>query len=310
MLSRIADNLYWMSRYLERAENTVRLLDVTQTVSLMPVGANQDDLNALLEISGLRSGYQSSHHALALPDVLKFFTMDEANPGSIYNCLRMARDNAHAARGKITAEMWESINSTWLDMRLRRTREIGVWNANAFFDWVKERSHLFRGATYGTIMRTDAYQFIRLGTFVERADNSARILSVKFHRIEDYDRPVSVADLYQWTALLRSVGAFEAYQEMYRGEVTPAKVAEMLIFRPDFPRSLRWCLDSIASILVKIRGDAGLAAKRQSAELFARLNYGHMDDVLAVGLPEYLQGLMADIADIGDSIRKGYLEAV
>src|SRR5690606_40582511 len=111
-------------------------------------------------------------------------------------------------------------------------------------------------------------------------------------------------------SLLRSVGAFEAYQEMYRGEVTPANVAEMLVFRPDFPRSLRWCLDSIASILVKIRGESGLAAKRQSAELFARLNYGHMDDVIAMGLMNYLAQFMQDIAGIGDSIRKGYLEAI
>ncbi len=310
MLSRMADNLYWMSRYLERAENTVRLLDVTQSVSLMPAGSGSGDLGALLQISGLHEQYHAKNRQLDLPTLLLFFAIDEDNPGSIYSCLRMARDNAHAGRGKITAEMWESINSTWLDMRLRRSREFGVWNASSFFDWVKERSHLFRGATYGTSMRSDAYQFIRLGTFVERADNTARILSVKFHGVSDYDRPASATDLYQWTALLRSVGAFEACQEMYRGEITPRNVAEMLIFRPDFPRSLRWCLDSISSVLVKIRGDAGLAAKRQSAELFARLNYGHMDDVVALGLMPYLNQFVHDIAAIGDSIRKGYLEAV
>lgn len=310
MLSRIADHVYWMSRYLERAENTVRLLDVTQTVALTSGSTVADDLAALLDIYSLQEAYAARYSELELAKVLQFFTMDEENPGSIYNCLRMARDNAHAGRGKITAEMWECINSTWLELRVRRSRDFSVWNANPFFDWVKERSHLFRGATYGTIMRTDAYQFIRLGTFLERSDNTARILSVKFRGVENYEQPVSIVDLYHWTSLLRSVSAFEAYQEMYRGEVTPANVAEMLIFRPDFPRSLRWCLDSIASILVKIRGEAGLTAKRQAAELFARLNYGHMDDVLGVGLTAYLEGFMDDIALLGESIRKGYLEAV
>src|SRR5690606_26125598 len=245
-------------------ENTVRMLDVTQTVALMPGAAATRDLTAALQISGLDTLYADKHASPELGRVLFFFTMDADNPGSIFNCLRLARENAHAARGKITAEMWESINSAWLDMRLRRARDFGSGNAHAFFDWVKERSHLFRGATYGTIMRSDAYQFIRLGTFVERADNTARILTVKFSGIEDYDRSVSASETYRWASLLRSVGAFEAYQDMYRGEVTPANVAEMLVFRPDFPRSLRWCLDSIASILVKIRGESGLAAKRQS----------------------------------------------
>lgn len=309
MLSRIADHLYWMSRYLERAENTVRMLDVTQTVALMPGAAATRDLTAALQISGLDALYADQHASPELGRVLYFFTMDDGNPGSIFNCLRLARENAHAARGKITAEMWESINSTWLDMRLRRARDFGSGNAHAFFDWVKERSHLFRGATYGTIMRSDAYQFIRLGTFIERADNTARILSVKFRDVDDYQQPVSATGLYQWTALLRSVGAFEAYQELYRGEVTPAHVAEMLIFRPEFPRSLHWCLDSIAEILVKIRGQAGLSAKRQAAELFARLHYGHMDDVFAIGLMPYLNQFVTDIAAIGDSVRKSYLEA-
>lgn len=308
MLSRIADHLYWMSRYLERAENTVRMLDVTQSLSLMPAGANPDDLAAPLHTSGLYGSYCERYAELSMAQLLYFFTLDEGNSGSIYHGLRMARENAHAARGKITAEMWESINSTWLDMRLRKSRDTGVWNASAFFDWVKERSHLFRGATYGTIMRSDAYQFIRLGTFIERADNTARILSVKFREVKDYQRPVSASELYRWTALLRSVGAFEAYQELYRGEVTPASVAEMLLFRPECPRSLLWCLDSLSSILVKIRGNAGLAAKRQAAELFARLNYGQIDDVLAVGMTAYLSRFLDDVSRIGDSIRTGYLE--
>lgn len=309
MLSRMADNLYWMSRYLERAENTVRMLDVTQTVSLMPAATHTQDLSALLQITGLHDRYQEKNAELTLQRILYFFSLDDDNPGSIYNCLRMARENAHAGRGKVTAEMWESINSTWLEMRLRKSREFGVWNSNSFFDWVKERSHLFRGATYGTSMRNDAYQFIRLGTFIERADNTARILAVKFSSVDDLGEQVSASGHYQWNSLLKSVGAFEAYQEMYRGEIIPQHVAEMLIFRPDFPRSLRWCLDSIAGILVKISGNAGLAAKRQASELYARLNYGHMDDVVAEGLVHYLDRFVLDVFAIGDSIRKDYLEA-
>lgn len=310
MLSRIADHLYWMSRYIERAENTVRLLDVAQTMALTPAGSERDDLAALLDICGLQALFFTKYEQLDLAGLLQFFTLDEDNPSSIYSCLRLARDNAHAGRGKITGEMWESINGTWLELRSRRVGDFSVWNAHPFYDWVKERSHLFRGATYGTIMRTDAYQFIRLGTFLERADNTARILSVKFRGVEDYEQAASIVDLYHWTSLLRSVGAFEAYQEMYRGEVNPANVAEMLIFRPDFPRSLRWCIGNIAGILSKIRGSSGLAAKRQAAELSARLDFGEMDDVRLAGLNDYLAGFMHDIAHVGDSIRKGYLETI
>ncbi|MEC5205709.1 putative alpha-E superfamily protein [Vogesella perlucida] len=305
MLSRTASQLYWMSRYMERAENLARLLDVTHSLSLLPQSRGGSDISAALATTGALEACRARHPQLAASDVLHFMTFDAANPASIVNCLKYARENAHAVRGKITGEMWESINATWLE-----ARQMGLEGRPlaGFFDWVKERSHLFRGTTYGTIQRNDAFSFIRLGTFMERADNTARLINVKSHLVGNAAED-SAADFYLWGALLRSLGAFEAYHELYRDTLSSRRVAELLILRPDVPRSLRACMDEIAELLPRIKGDTGNRAKRLAATLHAEMCYGQIDSILDDGLHTYLTQFLSQIHGLGDAIHGAYLEA-
>lgn len=194
MLSRTAADLYWMSRYLERAENLARMLEVSYSLSLMPQAGRSDGLDELamsLLSSGTLDSYLERHKQLDAERMLHFFALDEENPASIYNCLRAARGNAHAVRGRITADMWENLNATWLEMRSIAAGGLARHGISHFCDWVKQRSHLFRGATSGTIMRNDAYCFIRLGTFVERADNTLRLLDARYEMFGEESEEVS-----------------------------------------------------------------------------------------------------------------------
>jgi len=305
MLSRTASQLYWMSRYMERAENLARLLDVTHSLSLLPQSRGGSDISAALATTGALEACRARHPQLAASDVLHFMTFDAANPASIVNCLKYARENAHAVRGKITGEMWESINATWLE-----ARQMGLEGRPlaGFFDWVKERSHLFRGTTYGTIQRNDAFSFIRLGTFMERADNTARLINVKSHLVGNAAED-SAADFYLWGALLRSLGAFEAYHELYRDTLSSRRVAELLILRPDVPRSLRACVEEIAELLPRIQGNTGHHAKRLAATLHAELSYNEIDTILASGLHTYLEQFLGKIYALGEAVHGAYLEA-
>lgn len=321
MLSRTASQLYWMSRYVERAENLVRMLDVTHSLSLLPQSRGAaTELAAPLAVTGALQQYHARHPELTAGALFDFMALDLDNPASVLSCLREARENAHAVRGQITAEMWEAINATWLEARQIHKR--GISSMSSFFDWVKERSHLFRGATVGTLQRNDAYCFIRLGTFVERADNTARLLDVKSQLIEPavaelapVDMPAeSAPDFYAWSALLRSLSAFEAYHAAYRDSLDGRRVAELLIVRPDVPRSLRACMDEIQAVLQQIEArpgseDAGREVKQLAGRQVLRLQYGTVDELLEVGLHSWLTHFLEKSANLGDAIRRAYFEA-
>ena len=321
MLSRTAAQLYWMSRYVERAENLVRILDVTHSLSLLPQSRGaMTELAAPLAVTGTLEQYTQRHPRLEAGSLFNFMALDLENPASVLSCLKQARENAHAVRGQITAEMWEAINSTWLEARESPKR--GIASVSSFFDWIKERSHLFRGATYGTLQRNDAYCFIRLGTFIERADNTARLLDVKSQLIEPavaglapVDVPQeSAPDFYAWSALLRSLSAFEAYHAVYRDALDARRVTELLILRADVPRSLRACCDEIRAILplIEARGgaaDAGRQVKLLAGRLALRLEYGAVDEILAEGVHRWLTGFLEESFELSDAIRQAYLEA-
>ena len=182
MLSRVADRIYWMSRQMERAENIARILGVTSNMVLFGTPETREqNLLAPLTITDSAARYFERKKPVTLEGLVEFLALDPGNPSSIYSCLRLARENAHAMRWQITSEMWETLNATWIEMKRVRRADVAGAGATRFFDWVKERSHLFRGVTYGTIMRGEAFNFSRLGTFLERADNTARILDVKYH---------------------------------------------------------------------------------------------------------------------------------
>jgi len=310
MLSRTADNLFWMARHIERAENTARVLDVAHRTSLLPLDIEGTEAYlwyAPLNITGCAASYEVKYGLARANTVTRYMALDPDNPASIYTCLRLARENARAVRGAITSEMWEIINATWLEVN-RLSRQMDDEKFPDYFDWVKERSHLFRGVTLGTILKDIALSFIKLGTFLERADNTARILDVKYHILLPSVNDVGgAADYYQWGSLLKSVSAFEAYRKIYRDVISPLRVAELLILRDDMPRSLHACMNEVEAELIAIDGTAGKEARRRAGELHASLHFGLVEDVFAEGLHEYISGFLENTNLLGREIRDAYL---
>ncbi len=308
MLSRTADHLFWMSRYIERAENLARLLDVTWQMSLVPqsLDAANQNWNAIIALNSLEEAYDAKYAAVNAENVLNFMVRDADIQASIYNCLRLARENAHAVRGTITTEMWETLNATWLEAREKSFEQIMNAGVGEFFEWVKMRSSLSRGTTLGTLLQDEAYHFIRLGTLLERADNTARILDVKYHVLRPQGDE-GATDFYQWGALLRSVSAFEVYRKVYRDVITPERVTELLILRDHMPRSLHFCMNGVVKTLDLIANSHSGETQRQVGLLHAQLHYGRVEDILAHGLHEWLSDFMDRIYMLGGGISKDFL---
>ena len=316
MLSRTADHLFWMSRYTERAENTARMLDVNYQTSLLPQSAAVARVGwqGLLSISELLPAYNAKYGDIVPRDVMEFMVKDEENPSSIISCLRAARENARAVRGSLTTEAWETQNQTWLEAR-RMLRD-GEFERDPaqFFDWVKFRSHLSRGVTQGTMLQDEAYHFLRLGTFLERADNTARLVDVKFHALEtDFYGAASEKDqeydFYHWSAILRSVSAFEIYRRVYRDVITPPRVAELLMLRHDMPRSLLACMNEVVANLERIGASVDAShSRRLAGRLQADLQYGDIQEILATGLHAYLTHFLERVHAVGLAVSEEFLQ--
>ena len=314
MLSRTADHLFWMSRYTERAENTARLLNVHYETSLLPQSAAVSEYGwvGILSLSELLPTYTARYGEVSAQGVMNFMVLDEENPASIMACLKAARENARAVRGTLTTEVWETLNQTWLEIvRMRRAGEFER-DAGEFFEWVKFRSHLSRGVTLGTMLQDEAFHFLRLGTFLERADNTARLLDVKFHAVEsDFFGTASERDIeydfYHWSAILRSVSAFEVYRKVYRDVIEPERVAELLILRHDMPRSLHHCMTEVVSNLRLVGADPQGDTMRHAGRLRADLRYGHIDEILATGLHAFLTQFLDRVNQLGGHISRDFL---
>ena len=314
MLSRTADHLFWMSRYTERAENTARMLDVNYQTSLLPqsAGVARVGWQGLLSISELLPAYNEKHGDIAQNDVMEFMVKDEENPSSIISCLRAARENARAVRGSLTTEAWETQNQTWLEAkRMLRDGEFER-DPSQFFDWVKFRSHLSRGVVLGTMLQDEAFYFLRLGTFLERADNTARLVDVKFHAVEsDFfgtaDERDQEYDFYHWSAILRSVSAFEIYRKVYRDVIKPERVADLLILRADMPRSLHASLVEVVNNLVMVSNDQSKETQRRAGKLLADLQYARIDEILATGLHAFLTQFLDRVNELGGRISRDFL---
>jgi uncharacterized alpha-E superfamily protein len=312
MLSRVADRIFWMSRQMERAENMARILGVTSNLLLFGSrDLQRQNLLAPLNITGTSEAFFERHKELTLAALVEFLALDGENPSSILCCLSRARENAHAVRWQITSEMWETLNATWIEVRAMPPSRVTGAGATQFFDWVKERSHLFRGVTDGTIMRGEAFNFSRLGTFLERADNTARILDVKYHvMLPSVDDVGGAIDYYQWAALLRSVSSLDTYRALYRDQIFPIKVAQLLILERRMPRSLAACSEQICDALGRIDGRGDQAAKRLAYELHARLTNADIEEIFQAGLHEYLTECLADIGQLGYRLQRAYLGVV
>jgi uncharacterized alpha-E superfamily protein len=310
MLSRTADHLYWMARYTERAENLARMLDVNYRMSLLrhDAEAMRQRWSATLSIVGQLESYGAARGEVDQDAAIDWISQARDNPGSILECLHLARDNAHAVRGTLTSETWETLNATWIEMRRFGQKRSPEADPTDFFEWVKFRSHLARGVIQGTMLRDEALKFTWLGTYLERADNTARILESKYELLtpqtSDFD---AAGDYYEWTALLRSVSAFEIYRKVYRDVITPRRVAELLILRDAMPRSLLRCMTQVHETLEVVANEQSGETQRRAGEIHAALLYGRIEDVLATGMHAWLLQFLDRIADLGQRIAQDFL---
>ncbi len=314
MLSRTADHLFWMSRYMERAENTARMLDVNYQTALLP----QSDAVALLgwrgllAISELTSDYTERYGDINPSKLMHFMVADEENASSILSCLRAARENARAVRGTLTTEVWETTNQTWLEFNKLLASDALRKDPATVFEWVKFRSHLSRGVAVGTMLQDEAFHFVRIGSFLERADNTARMLDVKFHDVEsdfygNADERDTEYEFYHWSAILRSVSAFEVYRKVYRNVIQPEKVAELLILRRDMPRSLAHCMSRMVSNLRYVANDNSGETLRRAGRIEADLRFGRIDEILSTGLHAFLTQFLATVGELGTAISRDFL---
>jgi uncharacterized alpha-E superfamily protein len=309
MLSRTADHLYWMSRYVERAESLARLVDAHYRMSLLPQSADSlaQSLSSTMNALHMEHAYRERHEAVVPLAVFEFVSLDRDYPGSIVNCLKAARENARAVRGSLTSELWETLNSTWLDARTFMARSAPRADIGHFVEWVKERSHLTRGVTIGTMLRDEAFHFTRIGTFIERADSTARILTSHQNDLRPGSDAVAVPDPFQWSVLLRALSAFEVYRRVYRDVITPMKVAQMLILRDDMPRSLTRCCKELYNNLRSVSNEQSKETERRAGEIHAMLHFTRMEAIIEVGLPYFLQQFLARLRDLGDRLASDFL---
>ena len=309
MLSRTADHLYWMSRYIERAESLARLVDAHYRMSLLPHSAETlaQSLSATMTALHMEQAYLARHKRIEPKSVFEFVSLDREYSGSIFNCLKVARENARAVRGSLTSELWETLNSTWLDARSQVARRGGKIDIGEFVEWVKERSHLTRGVTVGTMMRDESFHFTRIGTFLERADSTARILTAHQSDLEPGADAGVVPDPYEWSVLLRALSAFEVYRRAYRDVITPFRVAQLLILRDDMPRSLLRCCKEVYTNLKSVSNEQSAETERRAGEMHAMLHFTRMEEIAAGGLPRFLEQFLERLQDLGVRIASDFL---
>jgi len=297
-----------MARYSERVENMARFMGAINRVALLPVRASSlsSPWEALMPTEAEQESFFARYDSVTRANVITYMSLDLDNPASIRSGIRAVRDNVRAARHVLPTEAWESINQTWLEVRdldFPRLEEMGC---HEFFEWVKERAHLFRGILYGTMRRGEAFMFWLLGTYLERADNTARLLASKVAAMPSGRRNTGGAmDYYQWGNLLRSVNAMKIYRDVYRGTFEPRRIAELLILRRDMPRSLHVCLDQICTIL----GDLGTdgEARARAEMLRQRLSTGRLDHILRSGLSDFLTDFLQQTNELGHIVQKDFM---
>ncbi len=312
MLSRTADNLYWTGRYMERAENLARVLDVSYRNSLLGLANTSPETewrDALASLGNPGQFYERGYR-LTEADITRFFAVDMESPCSIKFCVHAARENARALRAVISTEMWESLNTTWLTVANLDEEALKARGLREFCDWVKDRSHLFRGVSHGTTLHNDAFHFLRLGTFLERGDSTARLLDTKFRSLEGMKAEVTGATYYAWGSVLRQASAFRAYHQTYHDVITPGRVADLLILRLEMPRSLRFCAHQVTEHLDALAGTRDLEAQRLAGELHARLRFTRADRVLAGGLHEFLGDVVLRLAELSAQLARDFMMTI
>ena len=308
MLSRTADSLYWIGRYIERADFLARILEATLRLASIPAReGNETVWSGALASAGANGGL--GDRTPTEKTVREHLAFSNENPSSICCCLTRARTNARSVRTALTLELWEAINGAWngLAERGQPTRRDDFID---FLSWVKGVTLAVEGASSRTMLRNDAYWFLRLGAAIERADNTARLLDVKYHLLlPEGERVGGQLDYFQWTTLLREVSALTAYRWVYRDSVKPWLVADLLVLNRQMPRSLASCQTSIVEHLERLASDYGRRgpAQRLASARMQRFDNESLERIFQSGLHEYIQGFICENNRLGQAISEQYL---
>jgi uncharacterized alpha-E superfamily protein len=312
MLSRTADNLFWTSRYIERAENLAAILDVAERLTALPsaYAGTSNEWEGALATAAVREGFLAHYGEINRENVVAYIVASPHNPSSIRRCIETARNNARAVRTAITGAMWETINETWLSLAGLGPEPLGPDELLRLIDYVKQASLRFDGAAFRTMLRTDHYWFQRLGLYVERADATARLLDVKYHiLLPSGERVGGGLDHFQWAALLRAANALTSFNWVYRRNIEPWLVADFLTLRLEQPRSLVSCYESINRFLDTLADRYGRQGESQrlARATYAQLRNARIDDVFQSGLHEFLIDFIARNNALGAAIARQYL---
>lgn len=312
MLSRTADSLYWMGRYMERADFNARIMEAAMRLASLPADDTVPggEWDSAIAISDVADAFHAVHGAATEANVRDFLAFDPENPSSIRSCLAQARANARAVRTALTTEVWESINDAWNEFNRLKPAKMDMQAFARFLEWLKGVARAFDGAVHRTQLRNDGYAFMRLGAAVERADNTARILDVKYHLLLPENEPVGGGlDYFQWSTILREVSALTAYRWVYRESIKPWLVADLLILNRQMPRSLLNCCDDISHHLDRL---AGAYSRRGPAQRMATASVGRLaglriEQIFQSGLHEFITRFIAENARLSSVIAEQYL---
>jgi uncharacterized alpha-E superfamily protein len=313
MLTSTADHLFWMSRYLERAENTVRILNAYLNTYLLNGGGNEQktihDVRTVLQVFGLESDYLSIYSVLNHHYITLFMVKNVDNVSSIFYALYQARENARAIRSTLTADLWEAINFTWLEFQHKIQHNQWYLEVGELFEWIKNRIYLIHGITSNTLPRDEAYAFMAVGTALERADNIARLLDTKclegmMSNNQSLDTSI---DFYRWSAILHSVSAYEIYRKTYPSTITPVRIAELIMIRTTMPRSLLSSVNTLCQYLQCLANNRSDATVRKVNLLQAQLSFTTIDIILQQDLHVYLTEFLSQIRDIAQGINRDFL---
>lgn len=312
MLSRTAENLFWLSRYMERAENLARILDVAARLATLPsaYAGKSNEWESALATATCDDIFYEVHAQATRENVVAFIVASPDNPNSIKACIEICRANARSVRSALTMETWEVINDTWLALQNIELKDISGSDLGRFLAMIKEASLRFDSAAYRTMLRTDHYWFQRLGTFLERADNTARLLDVKYHVLLPEAEPVGGGlDYFQWSSLLRSVSGLASFHLIYRESVKPWLVADFLILRPEQPRSLICVYENINGFLDKLADLYGRqgASQRLARGTYAQLQNSEIASLFQDGLHEFLNSFIDANNRLGAAVNAQYL---
>jgi uncharacterized alpha-E superfamily protein len=309
MLGKTAGGLFWMFRYLERSENIARLIEAGFRIALTRADGDDDEWASVLQTAAVADLYFQKHDQIEAAKAIDFMLRDMTNPSSVMSAIAQARQNARLVRTAITREVWEAVNDTYMILKGALTRPVSARDLPEVLALIRQQSALVRGAMHGTMLRNDIFDFCRLGTFLERADNTARILDVKYYvLLPSISQIGSSLDNVQWETILRSVAGMRAYRWITQGETSPMGIADFLVFDTRMPRSLAFSASKIATNLTYLEHAYGqrLPSHDQIDVISARLTHGSIEHVFEDGLHEFITDFLTDIARLGQQIETDY----